>query len=174
MTQDATLEMGLSFELVSACHILYNRGLVANHDGNITVKLRDGSLLATPTSFSKGDVAENDLLRLDSKGKVIKGNHKVFSEISWHLAVYRARPDVNCIVHAHPVTASGYALAGRDLGVPALPEAIVSLGRMVLSTGFVSPLDSVFEAGGIFEQEVKRVTTDSDAFLSFLATEHGV
>ena len=76
-----------------------------------------------------------------NRAKIVAGRHKVFSEISWHLAIYRVRPDVGCVVHAHPPTAGGFALAGREIGIPALPEAIVSLGRAILNTKLISPLD---------------------------------
>ena len=143
-------------EIIDACQRLSKRGFVANHDGNITFKLDHDKILATPTSFAKIDVTKEDLITVDSSGKVLAGHHKVFSEIFWHLAIYRARPDVRCIVHAHPVTASGFGLAQRELGTPAIPEAIVSLGRFIHTTRFFSPLDSVIkEPGSAFEIEIK-------------------
>jgi L-fuculose-phosphate aldolase len=151
-------------DIVTACHKLYGRNLVANHDGNITFKVdSDGTgvcYIATPTSFSKSDVTEADLLRLDKNGKVVEGRHKVFSEIAYHLAIYKTRPDINCVVHAHPPTASAFALAGLEIGTPAIPEAIVSLGRHILNTKFISPLDL-----SEMENEVSRVLKDSDAFV---------
>lgn len=153
-------------QIVIACQRLFERGLVANHDGNISFRTQDGSLLATPTSFSKADITEEDILHLDQAGKVLQGRHKVFSEISWHLAIYRVRPDVDCIVHGHPPTASGFGLAGQEIGTPGLPEAIVSLGRHILTTGFLSPLDpSVNRAGGAFDLEFARALAESDAFI---------
>jgi L-fuculose-phosphate aldolase len=151
-------------EIVKACQKLYERGFVANHDGNITARLDDGTFLATPTSYSKGDVTDADIIKVDNSGKVISGPHKVFSEITWHLAIYRARPDVKCIVHAHPPIASGMALAGREIGVPSLPEAIVSLGRNVLNSKFISPTDGDLAAA--VEAEAKRCLAESDAFIA--------
>src|SRR5262245_46753245 len=103
-------------QIVLACHRLAQRGLVANHDGNITLKLDKGCFLATPTSFAKADVTVEDLLLLDAQGKVLEGKHKVFSEISWHLSIYRVRPDVRSIIHGHPSTASGFGIAGKEVG----------------------------------------------------------
>lgn len=150
--------------LITVCHRLHERGLVANHDGNISLKQSDGTLLATPTSFAKLDVTEGDILTLDSAGKVIDGPHQVFSEIAWHLAIYRVRPDVKCVVHAHPPTASGFGLARKEIGTPGIPEAIVSLGRRILTTEFFSPLDPVInQPGGFFDSELSRVFAESDA-----------
>lgn len=151
-------------QISEVCRRLHDRGLVANHDGNVTLKLADGRFLATPTSFSKLDVTEEDLLLLDPTGKVIEGRHKVFSEISWHLSIFRVRPDINCIVHAHPPTASAFGLAGQSIGTPALPEAIVSLGRSILTTAFLSPIDkSATEPGGLFDKEFSKALQESDA-----------
>ncbi len=106
-------------QIIEACTRMDRRQLVANHDGNISVKLPDGRYLATPTSFAKADITEDDLLILDQKGVVLEGKHKVFSEIAWHFAIYRARPDITTVVHGHPVTASAYGLAHRQIGTPA-------------------------------------------------------
>ncbi|MDZ4678043.1 MAG: class II aldolase/adducin family protein [Oligoflexia bacterium] len=157
-------ELGqIKSQIVDACKRLERRQLVANHDGNISFKLADGRFLTTPTSFAKADVTESDLLILDSQGNVLEGKHKVFGEIAWHFAIYRVRPDVTCVVHAHPVTASGYGLAGRQIGTPAVPEAIVSLGRQILTTAFLSPLDpSREQSGGMFDLEFSRALAESD------------
>jgi L-fuculose-phosphate aldolase len=140
-------------DIVTACQKLYERRLVANHDGNITFKRLEGGFIATPTSFSKGDVTESDLLLLDEAGQVIHGRHKVFSEIAMHLNIYRTRPDIKCIVHAHPPTASGFGLAGLEIGTPSIPEAIVSLGR------------GIFNVKNNSSEELSRVLAESDAFI---------
>ncbi len=151
-------------DIVIACKKLYQKGLVSNHDGNISAFLeetpRGPVYMATPTSFSKGDVEDHDLLVIDKEGRVIQGRHKVFSEIAIHLAIYRVRPDVKCVVHAHPVTAGSFGLAKKDLGTPSIPEAIVSLGRGIFNTKFFSPLDL---AG--LDEELSRVLSQSDAFM---------
>ncbi len=146
-------------QIVIACQKLWQRGLVANHDGNISLKLGQNLILATPTSFSKADIKDTDLLQIDNSGKVIEGDHKVFSEISWHLAIYKVRPDIKCVVHAHPPVASGFGLSGYEIGIPALPEAIVSLGSPILNTSFISPLDS----STTFEIEFGRALAQTDA-----------
>jgi L-fuculose-phosphate aldolase len=154
----------LKTQIVDVCQRLDQRQFVANHDGNVSIRLPNGHYLATPTSFAKADIKEGDILLLDEKGAVIEGKHKVFSEMAWHRSIYRVRPDVTCIVHGHPVTASGYGLANREIGLPSLPEAIVSLGRHILTTGFLSPLDpSVNQEGGAFDLEFSRALAQSDA-----------
>ncbi len=127
-------------ELAELARTLHERGWVANHDGNVSVRLPNGGFLATPTAVSKGVVNEDMLVVLDADGKVVAGNRKVFSEISLHLAVFRARPEVSGVVHAHPPTATGFAVTGRScFDPPFLAEAVVSLGERIPVVPYAAP-----------------------------------
>lgn len=162
----------LKQEMVLACQRLWQRGLVANHDGNISYKLdspaaAEAHFLVTPTSFCKADVKISDLLVINELAKVLEGPHKVFSEWSWHRLIYSLRTDIKCIIHAHPPAATGIALAQKEIGVPALPEAIVSLGRGIFSIPFFPPAaankDSAFYSE--LRASISQVLSESDAFL---------
>ncbi len=126
-------------EVVRVCRALHARGFVANHEGNVTALTSDGRILATPTSMSKADVRESDLLLLDRHGRRIQGHRKAFSELPMHLAVYRARQDVRAVVHAHPPHATAYAAVGRPIEAPFLPEFVVSIGGVVPLVPFALP-----------------------------------
>lgn len=119
---------------------LWEQGYVANHDGNISVRLDRGRLLATPTAMSKVDITENDLLVVDlATGKVLTGTRKVFSEISLHQEFYRVRPDVNAVVHAHPPVSFAMGCVGLEVDPRITPEAVVSLGDRVPLAPVVLP-----------------------------------
>ena len=109
---------------------IYNKGMVASNDGNISVKLNDNEFLCTPTGVTKGFMTPDFICKVDKNGKVIQanGNYKPSSEIKMHMRVYKERPDVNSVVHAHPMYATGFAIAGIPLTQPIMPEAIISLG----------------------------------------------
>ena len=113
--------------------MLHQRGCVAAMDGNLSVRLDERRILATPTAMSKGSLRESDLVIVDLAGRVIRGNHHVSSEIGMHLLIYRLRPDVNGIVHAHPPTATGFAAAGMALDKPLVCEVVVGLGSIPLA-----------------------------------------
>lgn len=108
--------------------LLWERGWVANHDGNVSVRFADDRFLATPTAESKRLIQADWCLVVDTAGTVIQGERRIFSEWNLHRAAYEARPDVRAVVHAHPVMATAAGLTGLDLSSPPLPEAIVSLG----------------------------------------------
>ncbi|MEO6952698.1 MAG: class II aldolase/adducin family protein [Polyangia bacterium] len=130
----------LRADVVEYAHLLAARGWVANHDGNITIRLGDGHFLATPTATAKARVSLDTLLVIDDQGsKVGIAGGKPFSESSLHLAVYAARPDVRAVVHAHPPMATGFAVAGVGLDTPFIAEAVVSIGPGIPMVPFAAP-----------------------------------
>lgn len=112
---------------------------VANHDGNITVKVGGDSFLSTPGARSKGSLIEEDLVEVNAEGKVISGKGSGFSEMAVHLRIYRQRPDVQAIVHAHPPSATAVGCANQEMVTWAIPEAVVSLGPGVPLVGLTLP-----------------------------------
>jgi len=109
---------------------IYNRGMVAANDGNISVKLSDNEFLCTPTGVSKGFMTPEYICKVDADGNVIQANKgfKPSSEIKMHMRVYKERPDVKAVVHAHPIYATSFAIAGIPLTQPIMPEAVIALG----------------------------------------------
>ena len=109
---------------------IYNRNMVAANDGNISVKLNDHEFLCTPTGVSKGFMTPDYICKVDENGQVIQANKgfRPSSEIKMHMRVYKLRPDVGSVVHAHPVYATSFAIAGIPLTQPIMPEAVIALG----------------------------------------------
>ena len=109
---------------------IYDRGMVAANDGNISVKINDNEFLCTPTGVSKGFMTPDYICRVDKDGKVLEanGSFKPSSEIKMHMRVYAQRPDVQSVVHAHPIYATSFAIAGIPLTQPIMPEAVIALG----------------------------------------------
>jgi L-fuculose-phosphate aldolase len=114
---------------------IYNRGMVAANDGNISVKISDNEILCTPTGVSKGFMTPDMICKVDVNGKVLAANapYKPSSEIKMHLRVYKQRPDVRSVVHAHPMYATSFAIAGMALTQPIMPEAVIALGCVPLA-----------------------------------------
>jgi L-fuculose-phosphate aldolase len=120
-------------EIVRFGKLLHQTGLVAATDGNLSVRLGNGHILCTPTIMSKGLMEPEDLVVVDEHGKKLAGSRDASSEIAMHLLIYRRRPDVNAVVHAHPPTATGYAAAGIALDRALCSEIIVALGSVPLA-----------------------------------------
>jgi L-fuculose-phosphate aldolase len=119
--------------IVQFGRLLHENGFVAATDGNLSVRLDDQRLLVTPTCISKGRMRASDMVIVDMDGKRLGGKRRVSSEIGMHLLIYRLRPDVHGIVHAHPPTATGFAASGYDLNRPLVCEVVVGLGSIPLA-----------------------------------------
>lgn len=120
-------------DIVEIGRLVFQKGWVAANDGNITVRLDDERLLATPTGVCKGMMHPDDLIVMDMQGKKISGRKEGTSEIAMHLTIYNLRPDVRAVVHAHPPVATGHAAAGKPLNLALLPEVIISMGCVPLA-----------------------------------------
>ncbi len=139
-------------------HRVWQRGYVAANDGNLSIRLDDGLVLATPTGVSKGFLTPDMLVLVDLDGNQVGGHLKMSSEILMHLAMYRERCDIGAVVHAHPPYATGFAVYGEGFDRPTLPEFVVALGDVPL-TPYGKP--STPELGDV----VRPYVADHDVFL---------
>jgi L-fuculose-phosphate aldolase len=120
-------------DIVEVGRRLYARSYVASNDGNISVKLDDRRLITTPKSVSKGFMTPDMMVVVDFDGKKVSGEREASTELPMHLEVYRNRPDVNAVVHAHPPLATGFAVAGIPLTRAVLAEVITTLGSIPIA-----------------------------------------
>ena len=129
----AKTEQQLREEIIHVGRLMFEKGWVAANDGNITLRLGEGYLLATPTGVCKGMMRPEDLIVCDLDGGKVRGERERTTEMAMHLTIYRMRSDINSVVHAHPPVATGFAAAGRALNVGLLPEIVISLGSVPLA-----------------------------------------
>ncbi len=112
---------------------LYSRGYTASNDGNISVRVGDDRLIATPKNVCKGFMTPDMMVVTDLSGKKIAGDRDPSSELLMHIEVYRQRPEVRAVVHAHPPIATGFAVAGIPLDRAVLAEVITTLGSIPIA-----------------------------------------
>ncbi len=114
---------------------VYDRGMVASNDGNFSVRLNEHEYLCTPTGVSKGFMTPEFICKVDGDGNVLEANEgfRPSSEIKMHLRIYQKREDVHAVVHAHPMYATTFAIAGQPLMDPIMPEAVIFLGGVPLA-----------------------------------------
>ena len=138
----------LKEQICDVCRKMWQQGWVAANDGNVSVKLDDGTFLATPTGVSKSFITPDKLVRIDGEGNVLEGapGYKPSSEIKMHLRCYRERPDVGAVVHAHPPTATGFAVAGKSLDKYSMIETVIAIGSIPLTPYGTPSTDEVPEA----------------------------
>lgn len=121
-------EQALRQQLVEICHLLYHRGYVAGHDGNVSCLLEGSRVLVTPSGVCKGRITAEQLVICDLEGKALSGWGHPSSETAMHLAVYRTCPTARGVVHAHPPAATAFAVCRRGLEIPYLTETVSGLG----------------------------------------------
>ena len=148
---------------------IYDRGMVAANDGNISVKIGPNEFLCTPTGVSKGFMTPDFICKVDAEGKVIQANagFKPSSEIKMHMRVYKERPDVNAVVHAHPMYATSFAIAGIPLTQPIMPEAIITLGCVPIAKYGRPSTEEIPDAVSEYVQYFDAVLLENHGALTF-------
>jgi len=126
-------ESSLRADIVEVGRRMYARGYTASNDGNISVRLGADRLLMTPKSVCKGFMTPDMMCITDLDGRKLQGDRDPSSEMLMHLEVYRQRPDVQAVVHAHPPTATGFAVAGIPLDRAVLAEVLTTLGSIPIA-----------------------------------------
>src|SRR6478609_3384906 len=123
----------LRADIVEIGRRMYARGYTASNDGNISVRIDAGRLLMTPKSVCKGFMTPEMMCVTDLDGRKLQGDRDPSSEMLMHLEVYRQRPDVQAVVHAHPPIATGFAVAGIPLNKAVLAEVLTTLGSIPIA-----------------------------------------
>ena len=127
------IEERLRADIVEVGRRLHDRGFVASNDGNISVRFAADRLLTTPTGVAKGFMTPDMMVTTDLTGRKLTGDREPSSEILMHLAVYEHRPEIKAVVHAHPPTATGFAVAGIPLDRAVLAEVVTTLGSIPIA-----------------------------------------
>lgn len=115
-------------DILEAGRRLYQKNFVAANDGNISARVSETVIWATPTGVSKGFMTEDMLVKLDLDGNILEGTSKPSSEIKMHLRIYKESPDIRAVTHAHPPVSTTFAAAGIPLEKALLQETVVRLG----------------------------------------------
>lgn len=124
--------MELREQICDVCHKMWQKGWVAANDGNVSVKLEDGTFLATPTGMSKSFITAEKLVHIDGNGNILEAEEgcRPSSEIKMHLRCYQEREDVGAVLHAHPPAATGFAVANKPLDEYSMIETVIALGSV--------------------------------------------
>ena len=165
-------ELEIKQEICAIGRRIYDKGMVASNDGNISVKLNDNEFLCTPTGVSKGFMTPEYICKVDANGNVIEANagFKPSSEIKMHMRVYKERPDVGSVVHAHPLYATSFAIAGIPLTDPIMPEAVLALGSVPIAEYGTPSTDEIPNAVSKYLQRYDAVLLANHGALSFSDT----
>lgn len=124
--------------------LMHRQGYIDGTSGNITARLDENRVLATPSGLAKGFMTPDQLIVVDMQGQRVDVPNtanrelKPTSEILMHLECYKKRADIGGVVHAHPPTAVALTIAGYDFNQCLIPEVVVMMG-MVPTTPYSTP-----------------------------------
>ncbi len=151
-------ERSLRLEIIKVCRKLESQGLIAASDGNVSCRTGGDCMLITPSGVSKGDIEPEEIAKTSMQGNLLEGPMRPSNEIRMHLHVYRMRPDVSAIVHAHPPVATAFTLAGFPFNSKTLPEVWFMLGKVPVAPYATPSTDEV-------PQSIEPYVMDSRAIL---------
>jgi L-fuculose-phosphate aldolase len=172
-------ESSLRSDIVEVGRRMYARGYTASNDGNISVRLGADCLLMTPKGVAKGFMTPDMMCITDLDGRKLQGDLDPSSEMLMHLEVYRQRPDVQAVVHAHPPTATGFAVAGIPLTRAVLAEVLTTLGSIPIAE-YATPSTSELPAAvrkyikahdGMLLANHGALTVGADLFAAYFKME---
>ncbi len=135
--------------------------------GNISLKMDNGYVLASPTNSHLGSLSKKDLSLLDDKGNHISGL-KPTKEIELHLSIYRSRKETNAVIHLHSTYLTAFScLEGLDRSSvlkPITPYVLMKTGDI--------PLIPYFKPGSI--EIARKIESLAAGHSSFLLANHGI
>jgi L-fuculose-phosphate aldolase len=144
-------------DLIDVAARCYDKGYICGLEGNFSIRLESNLILTTPRGCCKARLNKDELVLTDLDGNAI-GPGRPSTELKMHLIVYRARPDINAVVHAHPTTAVGLTIAGVDMTAPILPEVVCSLGKIPTAPYATPSTDEM-------PQSIEPLLADHDALM---------
>lgn len=132
-------------QIIEVGKLLYDRSYVVSSDGNVSIRLSEDRVMATPTMMCKGRMTEEDLAVTDMNGKPVS-DKRASSELAMHLLIYKMRPDIKAVCHAHPPHGTAFAVAGLAIDKPILSEVILTLGCVPLTDYGTPSTDELTDA----------------------------
>src|SRR5882724_777633 len=153
MSMKSMCEHPLSIEIIEICSWMYQKGFIASSEGNVSACLEPDRILVTPRGAPKEFLLHEQLVITDFDGHRVSGGFSPSSELPLHLMVYRERPDVGAVVHAHPTMAVALSLAGISLADGVIPEVITSLGA-IPTVPYATP--GTDEAGEVIRAPIRQ------------------
>lgn len=148
-------------QLTEYCRMLYDRGLTVSAGGNMSMRINDSEIIITPSGRNKGLLSPDDMVKLTLEGDILSDG-KPSIEHRFHLALYKANPETNAVVHCHPLHCVALAVKNVPLRCNITPEGVLLLGHV--------PMIPYFTPGS--EELVDAVASESDA-CAMIMERHG-
>jgi L-fuculose-phosphate aldolase len=107
---------------------LYKKNLTTSTGGNISYKIDDLTVIITPTELDKARIKGRQTGVVTTRGKNITTDIKLSMETGMHLSIYKKRPDIKAIIHAHPPVSISFTAMNKKINCRLIAEAYYVLG----------------------------------------------
>lgn len=131
-----------AIDLAKSMQRLYLQKLTTSLGGNISMKV-DDRILITPSQIDKNSLTAKDIVQLNLNGDIIKSQHNTSIETPMHIAIYKARSDVQVIMHAHPFWCTVVAIWGLQLDTNVTDEAYFNIKNIGYANYYPMGTDSL-------------------------------
>ena len=116
-------------QIVRIMDRIYNNKMTTLSGGNLSIKDHNGDIWITPAGIDKGKLTPNDIMCVKKTGNIV-GQHKPSSEFPFHISIYKKRPDIKAIVHAHPPALVSFSIVRNIPDTNIIPQAKRVCGKV--------------------------------------------
>lgn len=131
---------------------IYRSGMTTTSGGNISVIDENGDVWVTPSAIDKGTLRPTDMICVRKDG-TIEGRHKPSSEYPFHIAIYKSRPDIKAVIHAHPPALVSFSIVRQIPDTNVIPQAKHICGPIGYATYEIPGSD---ELGDVIAKEFDK------------------
>jgi L-fuculose-phosphate aldolase len=131
---------------------IYRSGLTTTSGGNISIIDENGDVWVTPSAIDKGTLRASDMICVRKDGS-IEGKHKPSSEYPFHIAIYKSRPEIKAVIHAHPPALVSFSIVRQIPDTNVLPQAKNVCGPIGYAPYEIPGSD---ELGDVIAKEFKK------------------
>ena len=116
-------------QIVTIMNRLYYYGMTTMTGGNLSIKDSDGTVWISPSGVDKGSLRREDIMQIKTNGEIV-GIHRPSVEYPFHLGVYKKRPDLGAVLHAHPPALVAFSLLRKIPNTSIIPDAKLLCGKI--------------------------------------------
>lgn len=131
-------------QLVMIMQRIYEYGMTTTSGGNLSIRDENGDVWITPSGIDKGSLTRSDMILIKANGEQI-GMHRPSVELPLHLEIYKIRPDLKAVLHAHPPTMIAFSLVRRVPNTRLVPDVLKICGDVGVAEYAVPGSDQLGE-----------------------------
>lgn len=139
-------------QIVMFMQRVYDKKLTSMSGGNLSVRDNEGNIWITPASIDKGSLTRRDIICVRPNGDC-EGPHAPSSELPFHRSVYKLRPDLNAVLHAHPPALVAFSVVRRLPELNLTPTVRYMCNNIKMAAYAIPGSQALSaEVGKVFEQ----------------------